>query len=99
MSDHDGRRLAGAQTRARLVEAASQLLGAHGEAALRVRAVSAAAGANVAAVKYHFGSREGLIAEVVAQETRPVVEAQRDALDALGPDAPADEWVRAWASP
>jgi AcrR family transcriptional regulator len=81
------------------VAAASELLAAHGESALTVRAVSQAAGANVAAVKYHFGSRDGLIAEVDAQETRPVAEAQRAALEALGPGSPAGAWVRAWAAP
>ncbi len=98
----DGRRAAGAQTRERLVLAASGLLATSGESGLTVRAVSQAAGTNLAAVNYHFGSREGLVAEVVARETRHVVDAQLAALDALEASSeptPATAWVEAWARP
>jgi AcrR family transcriptional regulator len=98
----DGRRLAGERTKARLLAAASEILATSGEAGLTVRALSVAAGTNVAAVKYHFGSREGLIAEVVARETRHVVDEQRAALDALElEEAPASAaaWVEAWSRP
>ena len=47
-----------------------------------MRAVSKSAGTNVGAVSYHFGSREALLAEVVASASAPVLEAQRR-LDAL----------------
>ncbi|MDA0182522.1 TetR family transcriptional regulator [Solirubrobacter phytolaccae] len=95
----DGRRAAGAETRRRLLAAATELLAERGESGLTLRAVSAAAEANVAAVQYHFGSREALVATVVAEASRPVVEAQLAALDAL-PTAPtAAQLIEAWAHP
>jgi AcrR family transcriptional regulator len=100
--EFDGRRRAGAETRARLLDAAAELLAAEGEAGLTLRAVSRAAAANVAAVKYHFGSREQLVSEVVEEATREVTAAQVEALEALRATprpAPAAAWVEAWARP
>jgi len=98
----DGRRAAGAQTRRRLLTAATELLAERGEAGVTLRAVSAAAEANMAAVKYHFGSREALIAAVVEAGSRHVVEEQLAALDRLAGRRrrpAARELVDAWASP
>jgi len=98
----DGRRAAGAETRRRLIAAATELLADNGEHGVTLRAVSKAAGANVAAVQYHFGSREGLIAEVVGDAARHVITAQLAALDALAARRrrpTAAEWVEAWAIP
>ena len=100
--DSDGRRVAGAETRARLLEAAVDLVATDGPSGLTVRAVSRAAGANVAAVKYHFGSRDGLVAAVVASISEPIVKAQREGLAALenAPTPPTPrEWVEAWGRP
>lgn len=99
MTGVDRRRAAGEQTRRALVAAAGELLAEHGESGVTLRALSARAGANVAAVKYHFGSREALITEVVDAAVRPVVDAQVAALRAVAPDADARAWVEAWARP
>ena len=72
---------AGAQTQARLLDAAERLFAERGIDAVSVRAVNAAAGANVAAVHYHFGSKERRLAMLSAlpadrpPEVRAVVEA------------------------
>lgn len=95
----DGRRAAGAQTRERLVDAATALLAQEGEAGVTLRALSARSGANVAAVKYHFGSREALIVHVVEVAVRPVVDAQVAALEAVPEEAGVAAWVEAWATP
>ena len=97
----DGRRRAGASTRARLLEAATDLVARHGAEGLTVRAVSESAGTNVGAVSYHFGSREALLAEVVANASAPVLEAQRRGLDALEQASKPTprEWVEAWGRP
>jgi AcrR family transcriptional regulator len=95
----DGRRAAGEQTRRALVEAATRLLAADGEPGVTLRALSAESGANVAAVKYHFGSREALVAEVVEAAVRPVVDAQVTALRDVPPGAAAEAWIEAWARP
>lgn len=49
----------------RLLDATERLVGEQGVEAVSLRAVNAAAGANVAAVHYHFGSKEGLVAAVL----------------------------------
>jgi AcrR family transcriptional regulator len=102
-SEHsDGRRLAGAQTRRRLLDAAAEIVASHGEPGLTLRAVSAAAGSNVATVKYHFGSREGLVDEVITSAAQSVVSAQLAALDGLsdqGSSPSVEALIRAWATP
>jgi AcrR family transcriptional regulator len=61
-----------ADTRARIIEAAEQLFAERGIAATSMRAITAQAEVNLAAVNYHFGSKEGLIVEVYARRLRPV---------------------------
>lgn len=57
-----------ARTRERLLDAAERLIASHGVQALSLRAVNTAAGArNVAAAHYHFGSKDGLVAAVLAR--------------------------------
>lgn len=59
-------------TRARLVAEAERLFLAQGYDKVSVRAVNAAAGMNPAAVHYHFGSKEGLVAVVLQQRLVPL---------------------------
>lgn len=57
-------------TRAALIDAGLDLFGRLGFAATSTRAVAKAAGANVAAISYHFGSKEGLHAACGAEVAR-----------------------------
>jgi TetR/AcrR family transcriptional regulator, regulator of cefoperazone and chloramphenicol sensitivity len=52
------------ETRAKLISAAADLFGRLGFEATGTRAVADAAGVNIAAIKYHFGGKEGLYAAV-----------------------------------
>lgn len=70
-------------TRARLVDAGEMLFAEHGFAGTSVRAVTAAAGTNLNAVNYHFGSKEGLFRAVVSRIMGPVNEEQSRRLTAL----------------
>jgi AcrR family transcriptional regulator len=56
-------------TEQRLLLAAERLFAAHGIGAVSLRAVMAAAGANTAAVHYHFGSKDGLVAALLRDRT------------------------------
>lgn len=53
-------------TERRLLEAAGQVFALRGFAATRVREICSRAGANIAAVNYHFGDKEGLYAAVIS---------------------------------
>lgn len=52
-------------TKIRILDAAETLFAAHGFDGTSVRAICAAAGANVAAVHYHFGGKEEVIEAVI----------------------------------
>jgi AcrR family transcriptional regulator len=54
-------------TKTSLLKAAKQLVGERGYAGTSVREVASAAGANIAAVNYHFGSREKLLNQAVLE--------------------------------
>src|SRR3989338_7204143 len=53
------------QTRTRLLEAAREVFSQHGFQGATVRKICRRAEANVAAVSYHFGSKDGLLAEAL----------------------------------
>lgn len=72
-----------AKTRVRLMEAAESLFGQYGIDGVSLRQISAAVqSANVAAVGYHFGTKESLIAEIIRYRV-PVIEVRRAQLLAL----------------
>jgi AcrR family transcriptional regulator len=54
-----------AATRQRLLESAGEVFAEHGYRATTVRAICRQAGANIAAVNYHFGDKRALYAAVV----------------------------------
>src|SRR5262245_56133679 len=57
-------------TRSRLIEAAGHVFAEQGFKATTVRDICAKAGANVAAVNYHFGGKEGLYNAVLRHAHR-----------------------------
>lgn len=62
-------------TRLKLIETATPLFAKKGFAAVSVRDLAQAAGANVAAVSYHFGGKEGLYHAVLEYQFEPIAEA------------------------
>jgi AcrR family transcriptional regulator len=90
-----------AATRTRLLDAAERLFAEHGFAATSLRTVTDAADANVAAVNYHFGSKEGLLRAVVQRAMAAVNQERLRLLDELraaaGPPEVAD-LVRAFVA-
>ena len=55
-----------------LLDTAERLFAEGGVAATSVRAITSAAGANVAAINYYFGSREGLLRELISRRQVPL---------------------------
>ncbi len=70
-------------TAVRLLEAAEGLIAARGVDGVSVRAVNTAAGANVAAVHYHFGSKEALVDAVLTRRMGELTERRIRLLDDL----------------
>jgi AcrR family transcriptional regulator len=87
---------ADAATRARLLETAERLFAERGFKAVTVRQICGAAGANVAAVNYHFRDKLGLYREVVrsaATAMRETSEAAREAGRGAGPEEQLRRYV------
>ena len=80
----DQRRAAGERTRARLMEAALDLLAERGEG-VTLRELTDAAGANVAAVSYHFGSLQSLLDAAIEDALEHYLDAQQAAVSELRP--------------
>jgi AcrR family transcriptional regulator len=57
----------GAQTRQQLLEVAGQVFAEHGYARATSKEICERAGANIAAVNYHFGGKDGLYAAVLEE--------------------------------
>lgn len=87
-----------ASAREALLDAAERLFAEHGVAETSLRAITAAAGANVAAVNYYFGSREGLIEQLLARRLEPLNEVRLRMLEERAPRTPA-EVLHALAGP
>lgn len=68
-------------TRDALLDAAEELFAKHGVEGTSLRAVTSKAGANVAAVHYYFGSKEGLIREVFGRRLAPLSTERLSRLD------------------
>ncbi len=67
----------------RLLDAAAALFAERGFEAVSLRDITTAAGANVAAVNYHFGSKDKLIDAVMGRYTLPINQARIELLDVL----------------
>jgi len=80
-------------TRQKLLDVAGRIFAGRGYQAATIREICIAAGANVAAVNYHFGDKLGLYTEVVRQSMQAAeIEAVRNALDQ---SAPPEDILRA----
>lgn len=73
----------GVATRQRLLEAAEQLFSEEGFDSVSVRDITEKAGANVAAVNYHFNSREHLVELVMERYINPINDERLARLDVL----------------
>jgi AcrR family transcriptional regulator len=74
-------------TKARILDAAEALFMEHGFEATSLRAITAAAGVNLAAVNYHFGSKEELFQAVLTRRLDPMNQERVDLLTRLEHEA------------
>lgn len=86
-----------------LLEAAERLFAEHGFDGVSVRDITQLSKANVAAVHYHFGNREGLVRLVMLRHLVPVNEerlARLEAAERKSPKGvPVEELLEAWLRP
>ena len=74
----------GAATRAALIEAARASFSRNGFDGSSVRAITSAAGANLGAITYHFGSKRALYDAVLEQGLRPLLARVQNAVSSEG---------------
>ena len=95
----DQRRETGLRTRTRLMDAALDLLAERGEGGVSLRELTDAAQANVAAVSYHFGSLKSLCDAAIEYALERYLDAQQEAVSALGAEASLEALAAAFARP
>ncbi len=92
-------------TKSRILDAAERLFGEQGVPGTSIRAVTVEAGVNVAAVHYHFGSKDALLRALVARRVAPVNQERLRLLDEAegrsggGEAPPVEELVEAFLRP
>jgi AcrR family transcriptional regulator len=94
--------MASSDTRTQILDAAERLFAERGFHGTSVRAITDLAGANLAAVGYHFGSKAELLAAVVRRVIEPIIAAHSAGLDRLlarTPEPSVAELVEAFAGP
>lgn len=88
-------------TRESLLDAAEDLFAEHGIQAASLRMITQRAGANLAAVHYHFGSKEGLVRAVFSRRIKPLNEERLRLLEACDLEAEdaVEQVLNAFLSP
>ena len=92
----------GPDTKDRILDVAERLFATRGFAATSLRDITSEARVNLAAVNYHFGSKEELLAATMERRLRPVNErriAMLDALEASGRPVTHEEVLSAFLLP
>ncbi len=68
-------------TKEQILDTAEKMFAEHGIAAVSLRSIISEAGVNLAAIHYHFGSREGLVEAVFERRVGPINEERIALLD------------------
>src|SRR5678809_546336 len=77
-----------AGTKTRILDAAERLFVEHGFEATSLRSLTSAAGVNLAAVNYHFGSKEELFQAVLTRRLDPMNQERIELLEKLERESP-----------
>ncbi|MEV0246494.1 helix-turn-helix domain-containing protein [Nocardia sp. NPDC050712] len=93
---HPKERADAARNRRAILDATRALLAEHGAEAITMDRVAAAAGVGKGTIFHRFGSRAGLLHELVAEPARTLMDAVTNGPPPLGPGAPAAERLLAY---
>src|SRR5271157_2010543 len=88
-----------ADTKTRILDAAEKLFGEKGFDATSLRDITTEADVNLAAVNYHFQSKESLIEAAILRGAAPVNDRRLAMLEAAGPKASVEQIVEAFVGP
>jgi AcrR family transcriptional regulator len=86
-------------TKTRILDVAEKLFGESGFDATSLRDITAGAHVNLAAVNYHFQSKESLIDAVIGRRFEPINRRRLEMLAAAGPNPTVEQIVEAFVSP
>src|SRR5258708_1544261 len=86
-------------TKDRILDAAEKLFGDNGFEATSLRDITTTAQVNLAAVNYHFQSKDSLIEAVIARRIEPVNRKRLDMLDASGDNPSVEQILTAYLGP
>jgi AcrR family transcriptional regulator len=92
------------ETKERILDTAERLFSEHGYAATSLRSIIASAGVNLAAVHYHFHSKEALLEAVILRRSVPANRARLALLDrfekeAVGTPPRLEKVIEAFVAP
>jgi len=86
-------------TKSRILDAAERLFAQKGFESTSLRDITAEAQVNLAAVNYHFQSKDSLIDAVIARRIEPVNQRRLEILDEAGPNPTLEQILRAFLGP
>jgi AcrR family transcriptional regulator len=86
-------------TKTRILDAAEKLFGERGFDATSLRDITTEADVNLAAVNYHFQTKESLIEAVILRGANPLNEMRLAMLEAAGPNATVEQIIEAFVGP
>ena len=86
-------------TKTKILDTAEKLFGEKGFEATSLRDITAEAQVNLAAVNYHFQSKDSLIDAVIQRRIEPVNRRRMEMLDAAGRDPTVEQIIEAFLAP
>lgn len=86
-------------TKGKILDAAEKLFGMNGFEATSLRNITAAAEVNLAAINYHFQSKDSLIDAIVARRIEPLNEKRFELLESVGPHPTVEQILTAFLAP
>src|ERR1700688_243243 len=86
-------------TKTRILDAAEKLFGQNGFDATSLRDITTEADVNLAAVNYHFQSKESLVEATILRCSSPVNDRRLAMLDAAGPKPTVEQILEAFVGP
>src|ERR1700685_4537595 len=86
-------------TKGRILDSAEKLFGMNGFEATSLRDITTAADVNLAAINYHFQSKDSLIDAIVARRIEPVNKKRLELLEAAGPNPTVEQILAAFMAP